>query len=410
MLKIQQSDRYPLISILFDGFTKKLLQTCCLWLMFNMPSYAQSVQLNEIMYRPSLNNGIDPNTGEYIELRGTPGTNIGCYVLTDGDWTITIPQGTTLPADGIYSIGNDVVYGPGTLDLDAENCGCFTEGTGANALLGLTDGGEYVAFFDDMGTYIDGLMYGVPTSGNTPPNGGSSTGGVINTIGAVTCPPSVTIPSTASFLTNSGGVAAGTSLARIPDITGNWTSQAGGTLNAPNANILPVELVSFFAKVQERSVFLTWNTASESNNSHFLVQHSKDGFVFDDLARVEGKGNDQQGQFYSWVHDSPSSGINYYRLMQVDFNGSYEYSPIVSTSMESDGYAVYPNPTSGTLFITGKEGIDEGKYMVKDAFGRILQSGVLENGTVDVSLLYAGIYILELWVNETHVVKRIVKY
>jgi hypothetical protein len=42
------------------------------------------------MYGPSLSNGLDPNTGEYIELIGPPGTNIGCFILTDGDWTITI--------------------------------------------------------------------------------------------------------------------------------------------------------------------------------------------------------------------------------------------------------------------------------------------------------------------------------
>jgi Metallo-peptidase family M12B Reprolysin-like/Lamin Tail Domain/Secretion system C-terminal sorting domain len=212
------------------------------------------VKLNEIMYRPSLNNGVDPNTGEYIELRGTPGANIGCFVLTDGDWTITIPQGTILPADGIFTIGNNFVYGPGTFDLDAENCNCFSEGTGGSSLLGLTDGGEYVAFFDDAGTFIDGLMYGAPTTINTPPNGSFSIAGIINTLGLIACPANVTIPNNTSFQTHGGGAAAGTSLVRVPDITGNWTSQMGGSLNATNSNILPVVQSSFFPRVKETSV------------------------------------------------------------------------------------------------------------------------------------------------------------
>lgn len=399
----------PVLSIIKRDFTKKSLPILGLWLIYILPASAQVVQLNEIMYRPSLSNGVDPNTGEYIELRGTPGTDIGCFVLTDGDWTITIPQGTTLPADGIFSIGNDAVYGPGTMDLDAENCSCFTEGAGGFALLGLTDGGEYVAFFDETGTFIDGLIHGAPTVANTPPGGANSIGGVINTVGLVTCPASVTIPTSASFLTHAGGVAAGTSLARIPDITGPWTSQAGGTLNAPNSNILPVELVSFFAGVQGKSVVLTWNTASETNNSHFLVQHSLDGLVFIDLALIEGKGNEQAGQHYTWRHESPSSGIHYYRLKQVDFDAHFEYSPTISARIENEGYEVYPNPTSDILFITGKEGINEGKYLVKDGFGRELQSGGMVAGTIDVSALNTGIYILELWLNEILVVTRFFK-
>ena len=120
---------------------------------------SSTLVFNEIMYRPSLNNGQDPNTGEYIELLGTPGDDIGCTVLTDGDWTITIPAGTTIPADGLFTIGNDAVYGVGTFDLDAENCSCFTDGFGGNGLLVFTDAGEYVSMFDATGTFTQGVIF-----------------------------------------------------------------------------------------------------------------------------------------------------------------------------------------------------------------------------------------------------------
>lgn len=187
------------------------------------------VALNEIMYRPILRNGQDPNTGEYIELIGPAGTDISCYVLTDGDWTITIPQGTSIPSDGFFTIGNDAVWGAGTFDLDAENCNCFTEGTGGSALLILTDGGEYVALFDGGGTFLEGVVYSSPSAGNTP------NGNVEVTIGTAGCPASVTVPAVAVFETAPGGFSSGTSLIRSPDGSGAWIPQVGGSLNACNS-------------------------------------------------------------------------------------------------------------------------------------------------------------------------------
>lgn len=187
------------------------------------------VALNEIMYRPVLRNGQDPNTGEYIELIGPAGADISCYVLTDGDWTITIPQGTTIPADGFFTIGNDVVWGAGTFDLDAENCSCFTEGTGGSSLLILTDGGEYVALYDGGGTFLQGVVYSSPSAGNTP------NGNVMTTVATTGCPGSVTVPTVAAFETAPGGFSSGTSIIRSPDGSGAWIPQVGGSLNACNS-------------------------------------------------------------------------------------------------------------------------------------------------------------------------------
>lgn len=188
-----------------------------------------TVALNEIMYNPTANDGQNPNTGEYIELIGPAGADISCYVLTDGDWTITIPPGTTIPSDGFFTIGNDIVWGAGTFDLDAENCNCFTDGTGGSGLLILTTGGEYVALYDGSGTFVEGLIYGTPTAGNSP-----NPGAIINTIGTAGCPSSVTIPATTAFETSIGGVANDVSLIRSPDGSGNWTAQVGGSLGTCN--------------------------------------------------------------------------------------------------------------------------------------------------------------------------------
>lgn len=208
-----------------------------------------AVALNEIMYRPTMSNGIDPNTGEYIELIAPAGTNIGCYVLTDGDWVIVIPPNTFVPADGIFTIGNNIVYGANTFDLDAENCNCFSDGAAGSGLLILTDGGEYVALFNNSGTFVQGLIYGNPTGANRP-TGGS----VINLPAVSGCGLSnVTLPAPASFQTTAGGVNNGTSLIRSPDGTGNWTTQTNGSLNACNAGVI-------------NSYNVLWNNGSTTNN------------------------------------------------------------------------------------------------------------------------------------------------
>ena len=200
-----------------------------------------TVVINEVMYQPSTNNGVNPDAGEMIELLGPPGTDLSCFVLTDGDWTITFPPGSVIPADGIFTIGNDNVYGIGTFDLDAENCACFTDGGGGDGLLILTDGGEYISLFNASGTFVQGLIYGTPSAGNTPPNGSFSTGGVINTVGLPGCPTSVTIPGAGAFET-AGTSGAGVSLIRDPDGSGPWATQTGGSINACNltASLPPV--------------------------------------------------------------------------------------------------------------------------------------------------------------------------
>ena len=134
-----------------------------------------------------------------------------------------------MPSDGFFTIGNDIVWGAGTFDLDAENCNCFTEGFGGQALLILTDGGEYVALFDNTANFIDGVVYGNPSAGNTP------SVQAINTNPAVGCNLFVVTPAVGSFLNAPGSVPNGTSIIRSPDGTGNWTTQTGGSLNGCNS-------------------------------------------------------------------------------------------------------------------------------------------------------------------------------
>lgn len=108
---------------------------------------------------------------------------------------------------------------------------------------------------------------------------------------------------------------------------------------------LPVELLDFTARRTSAGVQLDWATASEQQNSHFIVEHGHDGVAFTELARVPGAGWSQVLRTYSALDPDPMPGINYYRLVQVDLDGTTALSPIVAVEWEASGPVVYPNPT-----------------------------------------------------------------
>jgi len=111
---------------------------------------------------------------------------------------------------------------------------------------------------------------------------------------------------------------------------------------------LPVQLVSFTARSLANSVMLQWETTTEENNSHFSVQRSTDGINFTDMALIEGQGTTSNIHNYQFADRFPASGRSYYRLKQVDFNGQFEYSEVVSVVYENTmpelSAVVYPNP------------------------------------------------------------------
>jgi len=115
----------------------------------------------------------------------------------------------------------------------------------------------------------------------------------------------------------------------------------------PNPSSLPVELVSFRSQVVDNeAVVLTWETATELNNDYFIVEHSVDGRGYIPVGHVTGNGTTNDIQSYTFEHHKPYFGENYYRLKQVDFDGQFEYSTIVTAiiKMEEAKINVFPNP------------------------------------------------------------------
>lgn len=183
------------------------------------------------------------------------------------------------------------------------------------------------------------------------------------------------------------------------------------------AVILPVEWLGIDAIPQAKSVLLKWQTATETNNDFMAIEHSSDGSSFREIGRVQGVGNSTTPQSYQWEDFSPQQGINYYRLRQVDFDGTTDYSPIVSAefkqSQGGDVFEIYPTSlTRGqTLNIRLNEVPSTAlELVIYDGNGRLLMQGVTQDQALelDLSTFTSGIYWMSVRYQDTIQTERFV--
>jgi hypothetical protein len=139
--------------------------------------------------------------------------------------------------------------------------------------------------------------------------------------------------------------------------TGNPGGEIRGQIEFSNivSGNIPVELTSFAAVSKNDAVELSWATATEINNSGFQIERSLDKSNFGSIGFVEGKGTTTEMQSYKFIDENLSNGIYYYRLKQIDLDGSFEYSNIVEVNVgipnRFELSQNYPNPFNPTTLI-----------------------------------------------------------
>lgn len=157
-----------------------------------------------------------------------------------------------------------------------------------------------------------------------------------------------------------------------------------------SANKLPVELTKFIALEKERSVDLSWQTESEIDFSHFILERSADGSNFERLTSIMGSGNINTPSNYLYNDPSPFTGWNYYRLKMIDLDGTYEFSNIEVVSIDDEAtLEIYPNPVKDVIQIKGMDwGSNEVLLQVFDKYGKLIYTDWIdfENGFYQVCL------------------------
>ena len=187
-------------------------------------------------------------------------------------------------------------------------------------------------------------------------------------------------------------------------------------------NPLPVELLGFEARLIENQANLTWTTASEVNNDFFEVQRSEDGAEWEIVGTVDGNGTVNEVINYEFTDPRPLFGKSFYRLRQVDFDGQFEFSPVVSIDNPFGGEAmevlVFPNPTeAGNINLRVLTGNKENKVTVQliDALGHRFIDENMDPETFNQDLIISpreslsrGVYFLIVTQNNKAIRQRLI--
>ncbi len=209
-------------------------------------------------------------------------------------------------------------------------------------------------------------------------------------------------------------------------VTTPGVSNYGPFTLSKNTSTLPIELLSFTAKVNsEKQVDLNWSAAAEINNDYFTIQKSKDLVNIEDLENINGAGNTSQTQYYHTVDKNPYKGDSYYRLKQTDYDGNVKYYEwrnvtIIDNENKRDLVVdnVYPNPFKDeikidySIFKSGEVNMqlinESGQLIFND---RVQASeGINSYVYSDDKGLSEGIYYFKIVYNEfTKTIKVIMK-
>ncbi|MFL5728887.1 MAG: T9SS type A sorting domain-containing protein [Cytophagaceae bacterium] len=177
---------------------------------------------------------------------------------------------------------------------------------------------------------------------------------------------------------------------------------AGANLTAavghPFCTTLPVKIMTFTGQAENDEVLLNWTTASETNNKKFIIERSVNLSDWQTIGEMEGAGNSTAIREYTFTDNSPVAGTVYYRLCQVNTDGAFEYSRIISVETNKNSLSITPNPFEDIFIIksTTKGDMD---ISIHDVLGRLVYSASKEseNGAISIQPeLPGGAYMLTI--------------
>lgn len=178
---------------------------------------------------------------------------------------------------------------------------------------------------------------------------------------------------------------------------------------------LPINLLNFEAKRQDKAILLNWVTASEKDNAGFEIEKSINAINFESIAFVEGAGNSNEVKHYQY--SMVNSEASFYRLKQLDFDKSFSYSLIIFiNALDADLEPIlYPNPTSGELHIGN---ISDLEVLTVNIFGtRGKKLSTLQGNKLEIEnkigqrlkSLEEGVYIIRLQTFDKTYHRKIIK-
>lgn len=183
---------------------------------------------------------------------------------------------------------------------------------------------------------------------------------------------------------------------------------------------LPVELLSFNGECHENGITLRWITASEINNDYFIIEKSEDGQHYSITGMIDGAGNSNQMLEYTFEDTEPSSSGVYYRLRQVDYDGTLYECPVIyiSPSCHNTGAEIvdaYFEHDAGALIIqSGKALSSPAQMVLTDITGRVVAESDLipdnAENRIPLPRLDAAVYLIFIRAQNFSFMKKIFIY
>lgn len=162
---------------------------------------------------------------------------------------------------------------------------------------------------------------------------------------------------------------------------------------------LPLDFLSFTAAASGNDVLLNWTTANKSSTAHFDIEFCKDSESFKKIV-TQKAANEPGTQTYQYMHTAPGDGSLYYRLRQVDENGSFRYSRVAVVHMDSrqkKRTILYPNPTTNSIAIKNIHEADVKAVQITTVDGKVvLQANATAALEYNVSSLSSGTYYVSI--------------
>ena len=183
-----------------------------------------------------------------------------------------------------------------------------------------------------------------------------------------------------------------------------WDAFSGGTLNG-DPSVLPVSFLGMQYACEGNRINLSWQTVSEWNAMDFLVERSSNGVDWAEVGSIQATGNTNATTNYEFLDNRAPTGLNYYRLVQRDFDGEQEiFGPISANCSELVNNAfAYPNPSNGQFVVEISSETADGDVLLllTDANGRLVDQRFEHFTKGTTSLHYQinvekGIYILRI--------------
>ncbi len=310
----------------------------------------------------------------------TSGVRLGIYYLELG-------TGADITSDVVLTLtsaGQNIRFGVATFkDIDqADPTGVTGLNSGNSSSISLSLSGDE----DDA---ITDLLY---SGGSVTMTSGANQTDVIN-----------------SVLAGSNGFASSLQTISTSPTSMNWTKSGsssstiiGVILNCASCVPLPVDLIFFKGQATPEGNHLTWQTASEENNHGFFIEKSEDGETWEILDFIEGNGTTLVVSDYEYF-DRRDVALQrlypqriYYRLKQVDFDGQYEYSEIItiisSNHQQNEMISIFPNPATDYIQINSTQ--EDGFYQIYTYQGQSLQEGNITNNRIALQNLPNGKYLV----------------